>query len=758
MKEKPHLSLSRQLSRLARNLPFVICSSLIVCMSCENSMFSNIAGENEDEEKTPVIYKPPEVFLNTFNIEAPAGAEALTLIEAFELVQIEAAPSTNFIIDLANIPPDEPANESTDGKDYYYIPKQNINYTDAEDNPIDGVQVSIVWSGSSPEKVIMKQKTGGGGAYSTQDFGPLFTVENASLSINGRITLEGINETADGLYNNAPIISVIEGALELGGRATLENNINYNVTYIDPNTITSAVYPDPRAGLGGAIHAEYSTVVIKDNVTIQRNEVRSMYSYAEGGGIHAFWSQVSIKDNAKILYNKARGGADDSVWENIVYVPDTKIVIASDFSARGGGLCAAESSLVIEDNVKVQHNTAEGIYLENSWFSGALGGGIAASGPNTKSNCNIIIKGNVEITDNTAQALDYEGSRKVGANAFGGGIFLREKNTLSLLDNVKIERNSALAGDVSNGSSDYQNACAGGGGISTDTSDYVRLTIKDSVSISDNEAIAGTVRSSANSVNTKAYGRGGGIALGDRSVLTMTDGTIFRNKAVGGKSLSTVETKGQFFYSAGGGIYAVESESALTITGGLIEKNTAGAPGLDYYAKGGAIYLNSATDSETVMTLGGSVLIPTEVDLTPDDTEDTRNTIATVRAYNSDWDDSSIKCNFYILPFTTGEKITVDIAAYCPLNKSERGVLSYFLTDEDDHDTGARILWYDENYPNKGSAPEMPVRFLLGKFFELSYEGEGKENSRYFKYYPTDLPAEKYKIINDGKLLEVTNE
>jgi len=609
---------------------FIACiSPFIIGTSCENLAFTGVVGNPEIEKKYQYIYTDNGDQTQDIQITADS------LEAAFLQIADDPLDKTNYIIDLAKIPgvPDEP----DAGDESYYIPPVNIIYPGVE-----SVRVSLV-NNSTTRRVITLKKTGDGGTkYTADDLGSLFTVSEASFSIDGWIFLNGVNSQDDGIDNTAPLVAVDSGYLELKGRARIEENTNTGTG---------------DGAKGGGVYLYLSTLDMDGDASIVMNTANPAAGTAEGGGIYAETSSLIIKGNADISYNEALGSTERRQ--------------GSRFDALGGGLCIADHSILfMSGNATVTNNTAKGVnYIGTPADIGAAGGGIAMSGPEHYSYCTIQLSGNVSVSYNSALGRDCnitDSQTGVNTSAAGGGIYIREKSNLVLSGSVQIEGNTAQAGNL-NSNAYNQYAFAEGGGVSAGLYDNVSITIEDDTGIKDNSAIGGTISLQKDMYdNERAYGRGGGIVTGDRSAFTMTGGEISGNTAKGGKSNSDDYKCGKFIYSAGGGIFINDADTVAIISGGLIGNNIAGAPDLDHYGVGGAIalscYSNSGDYTQTTseLQLSGNIRIPTQTD-DNSDTEDRRNTIASGRMFDSDSGTNPYASNIYLLPFSTDETITLDV-------------------------------------------------------------------------------------------------
>jgi hypothetical protein len=188
-------------------------------------------------------------------VEVPAGgmiaqnvAKQETLVEALDWVKNNYMDFTNYIIDL---------------KDYdsvSYIAPTTLDYPD-----VRAITLTLTNTGAA-ERTITLKKSGSGGSYATSDRGKLFTIKTGIyLVIDGKLTLKGIDATADGQSNNASLIDVAAGGgLVMKGQSKISGNTN-------------------SGSYGGGVYVEEYGVFIMQGGTITGNKVASSSSYVCGG-------------------------------------------------------------------------------------------------------------------------------------------------------------------------------------------------------------------------------------------------------------------------------------------------------------------------------------------------------------------------------------------------------------------------------------------------------------------------------------------
>ena len=144
---------------------------------------------------------------------------------------------------------------------------------------------------------------------------------SALFSQGSRVVIEGTikffqNVIQDDPNSNLPAgsIGMYSGQLVLQGEYVFENN-------------------EANNGLGGAIHALYSTLHFEGNGQFTNNTAR------DGGAIALLSCPVTFKGNATFTNNTARlGGAVYLVSSNITVEPQTLLEFESNFASQGGAI------------------------------------------------------------------------------------------------------------------------------------------------------------------------------------------------------------------------------------------------------------------------------------------------------------------------------------------------------------------------------------------------------------------------------------
>jgi uncharacterized repeat protein (TIGR02543 family) len=397
--------------------------------------------------------------------------------------------------------------------------------------------------------------TGNGGGIS---MGNGTATDKAVLTITGSATVND-NEAVNAAGGVA--IGGVAGEVHLTGNGKVNNNTaraSYGGVSLANGNGTAGTEPSftmtdsfeisgNRAGNnGGGIYlGNYAVANINGDAKITYNKAGLLLS-ANGGGISmGNYGSLTIGGDAMIDHNFAgRFNIDGDTSSGVLY------------SASGGGMSVAGSTVTIGDAAAIFNNTATGqgggVYAGGSLYitggtityntSNAIGGGVMANGNNTV----LDISGG-EISHNTAGTM-------------GGGLYLNQQNVPVTISDATFRGNEALAG-------------AGGGlyfGNGTPA-----INISDSV-ISENEA----------------SGTGGGLYLGQRPSVTIS-GTVF-NKNIAGMT--------------GGGINA-NGVANLSLDGVRLTGNEAGTNGGGLMSNSGSVLdiMNSEIVGNTASGQGGGL-------------------------------------------------------------------------------------------------------------------------------------------------------
>jgi len=210
-----------------------------------------------------------------------------------------------------------------------------------------------------------------------------------------------------------------------------------------------AVIRNCSANHGGGVHVDSRGNFSMEGGTIDNNKAM------DGGGVFVIGGAADITGGA-IVNNTATANNKTALGGGIFVSSDGTVNVAGtvnisgnkavgdNATSVGGGICANNSIVTIQDNVRITGNEAG-----NASGKYGLGGGIYAT------SSTVDLSGNVKIDSNKA----------IGSQGFGGGIFLYTEDTssdvLTIIGGVEISGN--VAGDE-------------GGGIYTADSTYSNLS------------------------------------------------------------------------------------------------------------------------------------------------------------------------------------------------------------------------------------------------------------------------------------------
>ena len=459
---------------------------------------------------------------------------------------------------------------------------------------LDGVQVdNCVATGA-------RSNLGGGAVYNQ---GTLY-VMNSVLSNNTALGRQG----SGGAIFNAPggTLDVsysrirhnqanragggIEDASGSGTMVTItETTINDNIVYNAPGNgggihigsdgdlmITGGTVDMNQAGAeGGGIWNGAGTLTVS-NTLVRMNVAMGDEADQGGGGLYNNGNgTIILMDNARILDNKATGtsGSGGGILNNTgatLTITDSKIN-GNEANRAGGGIedASGSGSMFTITNSFVNKNVV--------YDAPGNGGGIHIGGDGS-----LTVDGG-RVNENTA-------------GAEGGGIW-NNTGTLTLKGNASIFGNVAM-GDA---------ADQGGGGLYNNGGGTIVLS--EDVQVLENKA-------------TGTAGSGGGILNNTDATLMIYDSRIAGNEANragggiedasgSGSEFTIMNTKitDNVVYDApgnGGGIH-IGGDGSLSITGGFVNDNSAGA-------EGGGIWNNTGTLTVSGTNFRGNVAMGDEAD------------------------------------------------------------------------------------------------------------------------------------------------
>jgi len=247
----------------------------LVMLALALSLNLVLIGCDNPETRIEYVDKITEV---NVPIEVPIGgmdtqnvATQATLVEALDWVKNNYEDFNNYIIDL---------------KDYdavSYIAPTTLDYPD-----VRAITLTLTNTGTD-ERIITLRKTGSSGTtYATADRGSLFTIRMGFyLVIDGKLTLKGIDTTADGLNNNAELIDIgAGGRLVMKGQSKISGNTN-------------------SSSYGGGVYVARDGVFIMEGGEITGNKSMSTSGY--GGGVHIYYGTF-VMTGGSITGNAATSG------------------------------------------------------------------------------------------------------------------------------------------------------------------------------------------------------------------------------------------------------------------------------------------------------------------------------------------------------------------------------------------------------------------------------------------------------------------
>ncbi|WP_157975969.1 choice-of-anchor Q domain-containing protein [Lewinella sp. IMCC34191] len=459
---------------------------------------------------------------------------------------------------------------------------------------IDGVQVDecVAFGGRSDR--------GGGAVYNEGTF----TMTNSFMANNTALGRQG----SGGAILNAP-----GGTLEVayswirhnqanraGGGIEDASGSGSMVTIMETNINDNIVYNAP--GNGGGIHIGSDGDVMITGGTVDMNKAG-----AEGGGIWNGAGTLTVS-NTLVRMNEAMGDDADQGGGGLYNNGNGTIILrdsARVFENKATGLSGSGGGIL--------NNTGATLTIMNSYINGneanRAGGGIEdASGSGSMFtitdsyvNKNIVYNapgngGGIHIGGDGSLTVDGGRVNENQAGAEGGGIW-NNTGTLTVKGNASIFGNVAM-GDA---------ADQGGGGLYNNGGGTILLS--ENVQVLENKA-------------TGMAGSGGGILNNTDATLMIYDSRIADNEANragggiedasgSGSEFMVMNTKitGNIVYDTpgnGGGIH-IGGDGSLSVTGGIVNDNQAGA-------EGGGIWNNTGTLTVSGTTFRGNVAMGDDAD------------------------------------------------------------------------------------------------------------------------------------------------
>lgn len=423
----------------------------------------------------------------------------------------------------------------------------------------------------------------------TADSGDDFTTDSAindksfiyiSSSNKLDLTIKGFSQ------DSKAVLDANQKDGSLNGNVLTVNASNANIT-LENLTITGG----SRSATGGGIYA-------KGSLTLKKCTVTKNKSNNAGGGI-SFSGKELVLENTSVTYNKSSSNGGGINADGKVTISDSEI-LNNSATANGGGIYFGDGERTISDTT-VNKNSAEfggGIYMQAGTLNLESG---AIIGEKLDPDANDISK--------VATSSDYgnRSTKQISSSStehdVGAGIFV-ESGTVNMEDGAYICRNytSCAGGGIFIKSGTFN---MNGGTVGWNRSNYGGgIFCKGKLNISGNSQIC------YNKVSTLYEqgfcGRGGGIAVNENGIATISGGTkIFGNQAVKWSSDSNAANQD----ALGAGIYC---SATLSIEGGEIYDNSTESDGAAIAIESGEATLsNCKIWSNTAGRNGGAIFIST---------------------------------------------------------------------------------------------------------------------------------------------------
>jgi hypothetical protein len=458
---------------------------------------------------------------------------------------------------------------------------------------------------------------GGGRTVSLYGSGSLITIGSGVTLKLKNITLRG-----SGMNNDASLITVDGGNLELNDGAVITGNTKYSSStssygggvYIDSGTFImngGAITRNTARSYGGGVYVGSGTFTMNGGTITHNTATYSTAAPSYGGGVYVDSGTFTmnggvISDNkAESPINAYGGGmyvnsgtfaiSGGAIMDNTAVCTSFSSPInaygggmyvntgiftmsggtisgntASSCGASGGGVYVSAGGGFTLSGGEISGNTAYSPYVYNS-SCGASGGGVYVSGRDFTMNSGVIM-GNTASSTSTSSLSPF---------SYGGGVYVSGGDF--------IMNNGVISGNTASSSTQSAAVSSCGGGVYVSAGTF---TITGG-EISGNETSSWSPSSSSSC--------GGGVYVIGSSL--MSGGAIMRNTASGPNSPSF-----------GGGVYV---SGTFTISGGAIMENTASA---NSSSRGGGVYMDGIftmsngeisgnTASSSYSSSGGGVYI-----------------------------------------------------------------------------------------------------------------------------------------------------
>lgn len=513
----------------------------------------------------------------------------------------------------------------------------------------------------------------GGGGSGTKNGGKATVTISGDAKVTARSvagTVHGKHqESGHGVIKNHGSVSVEAGASIGGGTGSKAGGDSVLTIKDNATVITGSIGGGKATSANGTIGS--ATVAISGNPTIQgqvvmsagsateckftmtggtidnsnRDEARFIFIEQNGGALYAENGKATMSGTAKItgcsavdggaIYVTASGSNASGVFEMVAGT-----IEGNSASGNGGAVCVEGGEAYIKGG-QFTGNTARnggavsvtggqfdmtsgeltgnyasaagGAVYINGGTSSFTGGTLSGNGIRTADGSSVYTPaGGAVYVENTGVAFgteDGDSAISVTGNYAqnGAGFYLKQNNN-QIIDiyNGTISQNIA----TSNGGGIYQEGaavCNVNGGVLTENeaANGAGLYISDSIVNVDGGEI---------SQNTASQSGGGVFATGESASCTVTGGVVEWNTASNGAGLyingSTVNVDGgeiscNTASTNGGGVYATGETSNCTVTGGDVKQNAATTGnGGGFYVNGGELSMQDGTVSLNTAAMG----------------------------------------------------------------------------------------------------------------------------------------------------------
>ncbi len=399
-------------------------------------------------------------------------------------------------------------------------------------------------SGSGSTTIILNSKIDKNKVYDAPgNGGGIHIASDGGLTIiGGTVNDNQAGAEGGGIWNGMGRLTIVgtevrkniaAGNMADQGGGGLYNNGGGTIT-VSGGARISGNQATGTAGSGGGILNNTEATLTITNSRVDNNVANRAGGGIEdaSGGTSAFTITAATINGNRVNDAPGNGGGIHIGGDGKLTITGSR-VNGNQAGAEGGGIWNGSGTLSVSETT-IQRNTAAGSEADQG------GGGLYNNGGGT-----IVLEEGTQVLDN----------RATGTFGSGGGILNNVGSTLTIV-------NSRVKGNVAN---------RAGGGIEDVSGAATDFTITDS-------------RIEDNQVNN-APGNGGGIHIGSDGDLTLSGGTVSRNRAG----------------AEGGGIW--NGMGTLSIMGTVIRDNS--AAGNDADQGGGGLYNNGGG---TIALTGGTMV------------------------------------------------------------------------------------------------------------------------------------------------------